>query len=746
MFKKLKWPVFFRKTSVAIAGLLLMSVLIGGLINKQIASARDTRGWLTYTYVTINHINLLMYDLTKAESAQRLFLLDRKDGTLSSYFEMAGSTNNPGTVETEIQTLRDLTIDNAAQTHRIDRLQELVNQKIAYMSQTIALAHAAKETELNTLLHTGQDSKLMEEISSKIGEIERVEENLLNQRTEHDDKTNRRNSEILTGLCMLLVGLLSTGFSKIQRELIRRRRAEESLQEKINFQGAMLASAPYAIIAIDSEGLIKMFNPAAERMLGYSAAELIDRHTPEIYHKKEETQARAEELTLKFDRRILPDFHAYIAEAEEHDLEEREWTYVRKNGEEFPIKLSVQAMKNTDGTITGYLGIAQDITERKQIDRMKNEFISIVSHELRTPLTSIRGSLGLIISDVIGPVSEKARELITIAHNNSERLVRLINDILNIEKIESGDTRVETKPLELPPILKQAIAENGGYAQKYNVNLILDVPDMHFQVLANTDQLLQVITNLLSNAMKFSFAGGDVILSATQNEGETMIMVTDQGSGIPEEFKAKIFQKFAQADSSSTRQKGGTGLGLNISKALIEKMGGSISFSSRPGHTVFTVTLNNQPEISQIAVTANIPQSPVKTHKKLLIGENNADIRSLPKILHIEDDPDIANLISLSLSSSAEIVHVATLAEARKVLQSQRFDLAILDLVVPDGNTMEILPALTERTHPIPVIILSALETPLEIQKQVSASLIKSVVSEEKIIHIIQSLIGERVE
>jgi CheY-like chemotaxis protein len=225
-----------------------------------------------------------------------------------------------------------------------------------------------------------------------------------------------------------------------------------------------------------------------------------------------------------------------------------------------------------------------------------------------------------------------------------------------------------------------------------------------------------------------------------------MIMVTDQGSGIPEEFKAKIFQKFAQADSSSTRQKGGTGLGLNISKALIEKMGGSISFSSRPGHTVFTVTLNNQPEISQIAVTANIPQSPVKTHKKLLIGENNADIRSLPKILHIEDDPDIANLISLSLSSSAEIVHVATLAEARKVLQSQRFDLAILDLVVPDGNTMEILPALTERTHPIPVIILSALETPPEIQKQVNASLIKSVVSEEKIIHIIQSLIGERVE
>jgi DNA-binding response OmpR family regulator len=335
-----------------------------------------------------------------------------------------------------------------------------------------------------------------------------------------------------------------------------------------------------------------------------------------------------------------------------------------------------------------------------------------------------------------------------------------------------------------------------------------------------------------------------------------MIMVTDQGSGIPEEFKAKIFQKFAQADSSSTRQKGGTGLGLNISKALIEKMGGSISFSSRPGHTVFTVTLKNQPAISQISITKNIFQSTAKVQKKLLICEDDADIRSLlklilenegficesaatvkeakgwlererfdaitldldlpdehglsfikelrqqvqtgglpiivisasadeskaafkagavgvldwlqkpidtvrlkdvlstlksnaitlPRVLHIEDDLDIANVISLSLSSSAEIVHVATLAEARKVLQSQRFDLAILDLVVPDGNTMEILPALTERTHPIPVIILSALETPPEIQKQVSASLIKSVVSEEKIIHIIQSLIGERVE
>ena len=593
MLRKINPSNFFRRTPFAVACLLLISVIIGLLINKQTTSARETRGWLTHTYIVLNHIERLMYEITKAESSQRLFLLNRKDNALSYYLQAVGAGDGPGTIYSEIQTLHDLTIDDPEQTQRIDHLNELANQKIVFMSRSVALARAANNDELKTFVLSGQGSKLMDEIGVTVDQIRSQEEYLLQLRKEHDEKTTKENSAILIGLCMLLIGILSTGFSTIQRELTRRRSAEKSLQETTNFQGAMLASAPYAIIAIDNDGLIKMFNPAAERMLGYAAEELIDSHTPEIYHKEDETRARARELAMKFDREVPPDFHAYIIEAAENDLEEREWTYIRKNGEEFPVKLSVKSMKDPDGVITGYLSIVQDITDRKQIDRMKNEFISTVSHELRTPLTSIRGSLGLIIAEVAGPVSDKARELITIAHNNSERLVRLINDILNIEKIESGDTRIETKPVELVPILRQAIEENAGYAEKHTVHLSLDASEIRYPVLANTDQLLQIIANLLSNAMKFSLAGGTVLLSASQDETRTIIKVTDEGTGIPKDFQAKIFQKFAQADSSNTRQKGGTGLGLNITKALVEKMGGLISFTSEPGHTVFTITMNN---------------------------------------------------------------------------------------------------------------------------------------------------------
>jgi signal transduction histidine kinase len=233
------------------------------------------------------------------------------------------------------------------------------------------------------------------------------------------------------------------------------------------------------------------------------------------------------------------------------------------------------------------------LAERENVERLKNEFISVVSHELRTPLTSIRGSLGLLAGGVAGDMPPAASTMVEIAYNNSERLVRLINDILDAEKIESGMLQLDIQPIGLRELLTQVIEENRGYGLPFEVTIVLVRPVDNLQILADRDRLRQVMANLISNAAKYSPAGGAVHIRAARYNHGLRIQVIDTGAGIPEAFRDRIFQKFAQADSSDTRQKGGTGLGLNISKALVEQMGGQIGFTSTPGvGTTFFLDLN----------------------------------------------------------------------------------------------------------------------------------------------------------
>src|SRR6185369_6677324 len=227
--------------------------------------------------------------------------------------------------------------------------------------------------------------------------------------------------------------------------------------------------------------------------------------------------------------------------------------------------------------------VARDIEEEKRIAQMKNDFVSVVSHELRTPLTSIRGSLGLIAGGVAGELPEKARALVEIASKSCERLVRLINDILDVEKIESGKMGFYFAPIELAPLLERALEDNRAYAEGYGVVLRITATAPGARVWGDPDRLLQVMTNLISNAVKFSPRGGTVEVTTARGSGDVRIAVTDHGRGIPPELRPRLFEKFAQADSSSTREKGGTGLGLSISRAIIERHHGRIGFTSEPG-------------------------------------------------------------------------------------------------------------------------------------------------------------------
>ena len=241
---------------------------------------------------------------------------------------------------------------------------------------------------------------------------------------------------------------------------------------------------------------------------------------------------------------------------------------------------------------------AQDvIQEQRRLSRLKSEFISLVSHELRTPLTSIHGALGLLRMNARDALPPKALQLLDVARRNSERLVRLVGEVLDVEKIESGALSFDVGPVVVQDLLSQSIEANWAFAAQHEVSLRLGSVPGGTRVRGDFDRLMQVLTNLISNAIKFSDTGTSVEIAAARRKGSVRITVTDEGPGIPESFRPKVFEKFAQADSSVKRRKGGTGLGLSICKVIVERLGGTIGFDSEEGRgSTFYFDLPESPE------------------------------------------------------------------------------------------------------------------------------------------------------
>jgi signal transduction histidine kinase len=240
----------------------------------------------------------------------------------------------------------------------------------------------------------------------------------------------------------------------------------------------------------------------------------------------------------------------------------------------------------------GLLRALRYATERKRLERLKDEFVSTVSHELRTPLTSISASLGLLAGNVAGILPEPARRLLGIAHTNSQRLVRLVNDILDIEKLESGHVVFDLRRIDVGSLVERTIDANRGFAEDHNVRIRFEGSSTVAEVRADADRLAQVITNLLSNAVKFSPADNEVVVTVGHASDFVRISVRDHGPGIHPGFESRIFERFAQADATNTRRKGGTGLGLSIVKQIVDRLGGEVGFiDAAGGGTIFHVDL-----------------------------------------------------------------------------------------------------------------------------------------------------------
>lgn len=249
-------------------------------------------------------------------------------------------------------------------------------------------------------------------------------------------------------------------------------------------------------------------------------------------------------------------------------------------------------IRNQAGDVTGLVGITRDITHDKLREHLKEQFVATISHELRTPVTSIMGSIALVASGAAGPLPEPAVRLLEIARTNSQRLVRLINDILDLGKVESGMMPFDLEPIDVRPLVEQEIAAIQSFAAPYNVTVRLDPHASSGMVFADPGRLSQAVSNLLSNAVRFSPPGGEVVVGIEIRFGTIRISVRDNGPGIPEAFKHRIFDKYEQANWKEARRMGGTGLGLYIVKQIVDRLKGDVGYEPAPdGGSIFYVTL-----------------------------------------------------------------------------------------------------------------------------------------------------------
>ncbi|MCI0415949.1 PAS domain-containing sensor histidine kinase [bacterium] len=351
----------------------------------------------------------------------------------------------------------------------------------------------------------------------------------------------------------------------IAKDITERKQADQALRESEERFRSLFENVPIGVYRMALDGRILNANSALLKMIGYeSVSELeavdFDKIALEGGYSREEFRAQA----LKED-----------------EMRGLECVWRTKDGTFLYVRENSKITRDENGIPLYFEGTIEDISEKKRIEQMKNDFISIVSHELRVPLTAIHGSLGWI-SENSTDLPERVRKMVQIANRSSDRMVRLINDMLDIDKIESGKMIFYLRPLDVMTVVEHTLEANQPYAEQFHVKLVLTGPLPGAKAHGDIDRFIQVLTNLLSNAAKYSPAYGVVGVFLSRKDGFIRVSVTDRGPGIPEKYRSRIFQKFVQVPGADTRQKG-TGLGLSISKAIVEKMGGQIGFESEPG-------------------------------------------------------------------------------------------------------------------------------------------------------------------
>ncbi|WP_226978526.1 CHASE domain-containing protein [Xanthomonas sp. LMG 12460] len=473
-------------------------------------------------------------------------------------------------------------------------------------------------------------------------------------------------------------------------------------------QRAILANAGYAIVATDPDGVITLFNPAAELLLGYAAHELIGRKATGLFLDPEQLSARAERMAAQSGMPVQPSFESVAALSTLGRSDTREWTYLSKDGHAFPVLLTLSTLRDDDDRVIGYLGIAVDLTEQKRRERelrlaidaaesanqSKSDFLANMSHEIRTPMNAILGMLYLLRHSAL---SQAAQDMIQKIELSARNLLEIINDILDFSKIESGRIDLESAPFDLNELLENIAALMTSANSAKPVEMIVEpLPPGCRWLRGDALRLNQVLINLVGNAIKFT-EQGEVALSVRAFPGaepgklKLLFSVRDTGIGIPREKQSLIFSPFLQADTSTSRRYGGSGLGLTISRRLVELMGGQLEVQSAPGQGsdfYFVIPFTVAPAPADDA-------EPAQARRVLIADDHDLVRRSLT---------DIAN----GFGWQVEAVSSGTAALAAAAPERAEFDVILLDWRMPDLDGLSVAQRIRAQSAPDrqPIIVM----------------------------------------
>ena len=504
------------------------------------------------------------------------------------------------------------------------------------------------------------------------------------------------------------------GLQATVRDITEQRRAETELRAYSTFQRAILDNAGYAIISCRPDGIIQLFNPAAETLLGYKADELIGCQHPGIFHDPAEVVARARQLSEELGSTVEPGFDVFVEKCRRNLPNENEWTYIRKDGTRRTVLLNVTALRDADGKITGYLGIASDVTPLKRTaqelllakeaaeaaSRTKSQFLANMSHEIRTPMNGVLGMTELLLTTAL---DTRQRHLTRTIQQSGESLLAIINDILDFSKIEAGKLQLEQLDFDLQDTVDNAVELFATPAQRKGLELTCHMPSSIPRGLRGDPiRLRQALLNLISNALKFTTAGEINVRIDLANETDTTVTlrfaVKDSGVGIPPEAHQRIFEAFSQADGTTTRRFGGTGLGLTIVKELVALMQGQIGVESQVGQGStfwFTAVFERQP----LTAEDQHPEHAL-LQRRILVVDDTAANREI-----LDDHLRSWGAIPALATSAGD-----ALAQLRAAAAHQPFELAILDFQMPDMDGMQLAQAI--RADPqlatLPLLMLTS--------------------------------------
>lgn len=542
------------KREVTFGFILTFSILavIGFASYKSITNLIQTQRWVSHTQEALHLSNQLLAEVEAAGSEQRLYIITGQEQFPKSYIHYERQIG---------QTLKALNIllqSNLTEQRQLIVLEPFIEERLKIADMLIGIRKIYGFRAAQKIIKTGRTDGITMMIRKYLGEVKKEQRNLLNRRIIAAEKSATTTISIIALGTALALIFLSAAAWIIYHDIDERQRLEE---ERARF--FRLSIDLFCVVGFN--GLFEQLNPAWEKTLGFSQEETLAKPFMNFVHP-DDRKAAAEEIEklslgvniMAFESRIL--------------CKDGSHKWLRWNAVASPSDQLIYAS-------------ARDITDQKKIEKMKDEVIAMATHEMRNPLTAIHASLSVLIDEIDSNISPTSKKLISIAHQSSAHLIELVNDFLDIQKLEYGRMDFHIRTVDLAPLLRKAIELNQTYAQRLGVNLTIKEPVTEIKINADEGRFLQVMANLISNAAKYSPRGESVEVTATPLGQLVRVSISDHGPGIPENFKSRIFQKFSQADSGT---KPGTGLGLSISKAIVEKLGGTIGFETQIGHgTIF---------------------------------------------------------------------------------------------------------------------------------------------------------------